>query len=293
MEQQPLVSVVVITYNSSATVLETLESIKKQTYQNVELIVSDDSSTDDTQSLVLQWLKKNENKFSFKRAILTSTPTNGGPAVNCNHGIRNTGGEWIKLIAGDDLLLPECIEKNVKFVLSNPSAKIVFSKMSCFGDDNKATLVQSSVNWNYRKLSTQQQFVLMLLSNRVSAPSALINRQVWCDLGEFDENIPFLEDWPFWIKAMKAGISISFMDEFTICYRTHDSLSLSKTPSKRFLDSYDRAKHYAHKCQREYSILLRLYSLVLENVDNAIAQKLFLALNPFYWYVRYLNFLMK
>ena len=60
---QPLVSVTVITYNSSKTVLETLDSIKAQTYQNLELIVSDDCSTDDTVELCRNWIEQNKERF--------------------------------------------------------------------------------------------------------------------------------------------------------------------------------------------------------------------------------------
>ena len=63
MNTNPLVSVVVVTYNDSAFIIETLESIKKQTYSNIELIVSDDGSNDDTVKLVKEWVRFNSYSF--------------------------------------------------------------------------------------------------------------------------------------------------------------------------------------------------------------------------------------
>src|SRR5450759_2313112 len=99
---QPLVSIIVVTYNSSKYVLETLESAKAQTYQNIELVVSDDCSTDDTVEICRKWIEENNDRFV--RTTLVTSPENKGIPANCNRGIKASKGEWIKLIAGDDLL---------------------------------------------------------------------------------------------------------------------------------------------------------------------------------------------
>ncbi len=84
--EQLLVSIIVVTYNSSKYILETLESAKAQTYQNIELIVSDDCSTDNTVSICDRWL--HENDFFFFRTKLITTTQNTGVAPNCNRGLR-------------------------------------------------------------------------------------------------------------------------------------------------------------------------------------------------------------
>ncbi len=114
-----LVSIAVIIYNSSKYVVEMLESVKAQTYANIELIISDDHSTDDTVNVCQQWIEKNKEKFI--RTDLITTPENKGVSANCtncNRGIKAAQGEWIKFIAGDDILLPECIEDNMNLLLS-------------------------------------------------------------------------------------------------------------------------------------------------------------------------------
>ena len=98
-DDQPLVSIVVITYNSSKYVLETLESAKEQSYQNLELIISDDCSFDDTVAICRNWIAKNKERFV--RIELLSVDKNTGIPANCNRGVKVAKGEWVKLIAGE------------------------------------------------------------------------------------------------------------------------------------------------------------------------------------------------
>ncbi len=289
-ECKPLVSVIVITYNSSLTVLDTLESIKKQTYRNIELIVTDDCSTDDTCSIVACWLENNKN--TFKRAVLIKTLKNGGPAVNCNHGIKNALGEWSKVIAADDILLPDCIKQNVDYVNNHGEIQILFSKVNYFSELDNSAFSQDGVNWNFWKLTARQQHYLILLDNWITAPSQFIRKDVWEYLGGFDESIPFIEDWPFWIKAYNAGVKFGFLDEPTVKYRIHESLSSTCSPSPLFSESLKLAYKYAHRCQYNVSPLLRFYSFVRDDVKFNVIKKILFAMNPYYWYIKHVNSLV-
>ena len=106
-----LVSIVVITYNSVRFVLETLESIKKQTYNNIELIISDDASTDRTVEVCKTWIDDNYRRF--KRTKLITVHRNTGIPANFNRGVMAAKGAWIKTIAGDDVLYQNCILDNL------------------------------------------------------------------------------------------------------------------------------------------------------------------------------------
>ena len=97
-----LVSVVVLTYNSSTTIIETLNSVKEQTYSNIELIITDDASSDTTIDICRQWLDLN-GKYFFNFCLITVEFNTGLPA-NCNRALNASKGEWIKFIAGDDSL---------------------------------------------------------------------------------------------------------------------------------------------------------------------------------------------
>ena len=117
MNENPLVSVVVITYNSAKTVLKTLDSIAAQTYKNIELIISDDCSKDETVKVCKDWLK--ENSEIFVRTEIVTVEKNTGVSINLRRGIAVSKGDWIKGIAGDDLLVKEAIYDFVSFVKTN------------------------------------------------------------------------------------------------------------------------------------------------------------------------------
>ena len=89
----PLVSIVVITYNSEKYILETLESAKTQTYRNLELIISDDCSTDRTVQVCQHWLEINRDFFINSKLI--ESPKNTGIPSNVNRGVNKAEGKWI------------------------------------------------------------------------------------------------------------------------------------------------------------------------------------------------------
>lgn len=279
---KPLVSVVVISYNSSDTIEETLDSIKAQTYENVELIVSDDNSTDQTCSVVSKWLDNNKNYFV--RAIFVSSDINSGPTGNANRGISKGNGTWIKLIAADDALLPNCITDNVHYVSERPDAGVVFSLVSIFGGGQSP--VKEEFYMRFWHLSKKQQYMLLLMNNCLFASSAFIKKDTWERLDKFDERIPFIEDWPFWIKAMRNDVLLEFMNKRTVMYRVHSSLSISPKPSERYLSSLAQVKDYARKCQWEVSPIFRLYCYVDSCCTNRLVRALLLLFNPYYWYMR-------
>jgi alpha-1,3-rhamnosyltransferase len=280
---KPLVSVVVISYNSSKTIEETLDSIKAQTYDNIELIVSDDHSVDNTCDVVDKWLQNNSD--GFVKALLVSSEKNSGPAGNANRGIRNGKGAWIKLIAADDALLPNCIEDNVEFIKNNPEAQIVFSRVFPLGDGKLP--IDDDYYLHFWSLSKKRQYFMLLMNNCLYAASAFIKRDTWKSMGQFDETIPFIEDWPFWIKVMRCGTSLNFLNRQTVLYRVHDSLSLTATPSANYLKSLAYVKQSTYQYQLEISPLFRFYCYVNERYSNKILRIILLLFNPYYWYMKH------
>ena len=110
-ELSPLVSIVIITYNSSTTIVETLDSVKRQTYSNIELIVSDDCSADNTVEVVKGWMERNKSRFV--RAKLIESDVNTGVAVNLNRGNKDARGIWLKSIAGDDKQYRTALKRHI------------------------------------------------------------------------------------------------------------------------------------------------------------------------------------
>lgn len=228
--EQPLVSVTVITYNSSKTVLETLESIKAQTYQNIELIVSDDCSTDDTVELCRNWIEQNKDRFV--RAELLTVEKNTGVAGNCNRAGVACQGEWVKCIAGDDILMPNCVSHNLQYTYSHPSAKYIFSRVEPFGvNPSVVKLYEDNNIFDYTIFdkSTEQQLESFIYDDaHIPAPSLFYNRAYDKDIEIInDERLPLVEDEPKWINLLKAGVHLYFLDEVTVKYRVGDADALS------------------------------------------------------------------
>jgi alpha-1,3-rhamnosyltransferase len=220
---EPLVSIIVITYNSSKHVLETLESTKAQTYKNIELIISDDYSTDDTIIVCETWIK--ENKDRFVRTKLITVEKNTGIPANCNRGIKEVNGEWFKLIAGDDILLPNCLTANVQHIQKSNN-KFVFSLVHTIDEKSKTYNPEifgyNLINLYFFNLTSYCQYKKLIKGDVfIPAATSFINKKAIVSLGGFDEEITLCEDYPMWLKATKNEFKLDFFNEPTVNYRIH------------------------------------------------------------------------
>lgn len=225
---QPPVTVSVITYNSSKTVIETLDSIYQQTYPNLELVISDDCSTDDTVRVCRNWIDAHQGRFL--RAEVLESERNTGTSANLNRAWDACRTRWDKDIAGDDILFPNCIEDNIAFVTEHPEAVVVFSKTLIF-ETHGNKRVWLDYTWHddgFFKLSMAEQYSYLLnKGNRLPAAPCFYDLEKLRELGiRHDERIPLLEDYPKWVNLLRKGIELSYFDKPTVGYR-HDSQSLS------------------------------------------------------------------
>ncbi|MDE6859050.1 MAG: glycosyltransferase [Duncaniella sp.] len=246
MNSQPLVSVPVITYNSADYIIEGLESIKDQTYQNIELIISDDCSTDNTVEVCRKWLE--ENKDRFVRTLLVETGKNTGVAGNCNRAIRPCEGEWIKMLSGDDKFLPYTIEGYMEYVSAHPEVNICFAKLHFFGDDNEVVAKTENM---YKKLYVEierleKQKERYLNHHFIPGTGLFYKKSLWNNVGGFDEKYPFCEEYPFNLYVLEAGESIYFIDRELYQYNVrYGSLSYWGLPAYRnFFDFWKFFKDY-------------------------------------------------
>ena len=284
----PLVSLGIVTYNSSRYVVEALESMKAQTYPNVELIVSDDCSTDNTVDIVKEWLT--ENKDRFVRTKLITVPYNTGTAANCNREMAACRGEWVKSIAGDDKLIPECIEKFMQFINKQPDADIIFGNVKGFGDKEAAQKWEySNPQLFFEKLTPRQMLLNLYEQNFFPAAARFDKKSCWEEIGRFNENIPLIEDWPFMVKIFAAKKKVCYMGE-DVCWYRFSNTSVShpqknNSTTTKYAQSREKASEYARKMMKEDSIGGWFYAnFSLEVNNNPIKKYLFHpfdALNPF------------
>lgn len=229
-----VVAVAVITYNSSKTVVETLNSILLQTYGAglIELVISDDASVDDTVPIIEQWL--DEYGTAFHSVLFFKNPINLGVPGNVNVAWRGSTSEWVKTIAGDDILLPSCIDDNIEYVKKEKNACAVFSEIAWFklnssGLNETVTKTPSEVNKAFFKLPAPEQFKKLCIENFVPAPSSFLKLEILEKMGFADERFKLIEDYPLWLKLTDNGIKLHFLDKNTVYYRLSDSLSSNIT----------------------------------------------------------------
>jgi len=241
----PLVSVPVITYNSSKTVIETLDSVSNQTYSDIELIVSDDCSTDNTVEVCREWVEKHKERFVRTKILVTERNT--GVAANLNRAESVCKGGWVKPIAGDDLLLPNCIKDLVDCVGTHPKALIIIGQMQVMGgDEDFRNSFYKVLKRNFEQLSQlshEELYERVLEGNGIPAPAVFYSKTLLDRYGKLnDERIVFIEDWPKWIKLLRDGFFPVFLDKEVVRYRlggisgsvVWDSLALYKDKRRIF-----------------------------------------------------------
>lgn len=223
MESEVLVSVRVVSYNAEDTIIETLESIKNQTYQNIELVVSDDCSKDNTVSIAREWIESNKERFI--RTKLLTVERNTGVCANMNRAWNACHGKWIKGIAADDILLPNCIEDFMTYVAEHPEAHFIASLQRVYNEtfqkDNYIyTLGHVSSTLLNLDAANQLKHIAFLVP--IMAPTIIVSRKLLETIGGYDERYAY-EDHPLYVTMLEHGYKIYFLDKETVGYRIHNS----------------------------------------------------------------------
>lgn len=222
MTEGPLVSIAIISFNNENYIGECIESCLAQTYENTEIIIVDDASTDNSLEIINKYALLHPSKIK-----VIYSKINCGVSSSFNKAIRASKGEWLKYIASDDLLINDCIENYIREISRlNLKSGILFSKMKIFGTKFK-TDISSSKMPDIFKIDANERIKSILIDNTLPSPTAFLNMNTLYELGLSNEDYAFIEDYPMWLKAILNGVSLKYLDIFTVKYRYHDSLSNS------------------------------------------------------------------
>ncbi len=256
-----LVSIIVITYNSGRCVLETLESAYRQTYPEIELIVSDDCSTDSTFALCRQWVTAHQERFVRTRCI--QTPRNGGVVWNYNHALKEAQGAWIKYIAGGDLLRSNCIERYMHNI--RPNLYMYACSLETFGKDNcmPTTIHPTLIDAGQKR----QVRDALRYCHSVHGSTLFLKRSTLIQLGGFDTQFPMLEDTAIVYHYLVHGYGIGIVHE-TLVKWCVDNNSVSHS-FHNFSQQISRCNNYygIHYCWR-YGLLLHSYHYWVKEYIN-------------------------
>ena len=279
---QPKVSICIPTYNGEAFIEETIKSAIAQTYPNIELIVSDDGSTDRTIAIAQSFQSQTAVDF---RIILHR---NYGLSQNWNFCISQATGEYIKFLFQDDLLEPECIEKMVALAQQNPKIGMVFSPrgITIAEDESHPILRKASqsiknLHKSWSNLKSIQPGKELLADpnclnnpiNKIGEPSTvLIATRVFTEIGLFDSGLSQYVDLDMWWRIM-GNYHIGFVDEKLSSLRIH--------PEQQTWKNFAAGENHKDVV-RFYKKLLNSpdYSFLNQEIKQKISQKLALRTQP-------------
>ncbi|OCA80128.1 hypothetical protein BBH99_04580 [Chryseobacterium contaminans] len=285
--EYPLVTVIVISYNHSMFIRENLDSIKNQTYKNIQLIVGDDASPDHSVEVFEQWLQ--ENNYPAEKNYHTK---NTGIAGMLNECMELVKGKYVKIIAADDFLHPESIEKSV-VTLENLGDEYAMSYSHTHFVNNDSEVIEDIVDYDI--LGKVDPYVFkddLLKSNRIAALTVLLKTDVIKETGKYDTQF-ILEDYYRWLKISQKYL-IAYIPEKLAYYRLHteniskikaDRVELEAALLQMMFDKKGIAKgSINHTTQKfyisgkelpeEYLNAYRSYPFHLKKLDFAIKKKL-------------------
>jgi glycosyltransferase involved in cell wall biosynthesis len=207
----PAVSVVIATYNYGRYLGGALGSALGQSFRDLEVIVVDDGSTDDTSAVVARY--SSDDRIRYERT------NHLGQSAAKNTGIRLARGRLIAFLDADDLWLPTKLEKQLALLKANPTLGVVYSRRSLMNESGRPLEYEQPALFRGRVLDA------MFRNNFICFSSAVVHRRVFKHLGLFDESLPLAIDYEFWLRVA-AAYALDYVDEPLVQYRTgHASLS--------------------------------------------------------------------
>lgn len=244
-----LVSIAVLSYNSEKTIIQTLDSIKNQSYKNIDLLINDDASKDNSVEVIRTWLEENEK--SFHAVKLFTHQENQGINKSFDYIVKKCTTKWVKPIAGDDILFENCIELNMQYVCDNSVETIVYSSLIPFSyNDGEMKLLKKDYyeNWYSRKLdkmTAKKQYKKLLKRDINFSPTVFLNVESYCKKGGIDLEIKNIEDWPLRLMYVSSGDKIHYYDVDTVYYRIGSSIS--RTSKKLYNERHLQQTIFAKK----------------------------------------------
>jgi GT2 family glycosyltransferase len=220
-QNRPLVSVIIPTYNRKHLLLETICSVRAQTYQNIEIVVCDDGSTDGTY-----------DEIQSQRDVKLVRTKNLGPASARNAGFKLSKGKLVSFLDSDDLWLSTKLEQQVD-VFNTTDARFVYSEMYIFGGGTS-----KAYKYNLRGPAAKSGYVFDELSaeNFVGAPTPVIDREVFNAIGLFDtrHKFKYVEDWDMWLRIARV-CAFHYIKEPLAKYRVHAENGTYRRDERRVL----------------------------------------------------------
>ncbi len=199
-DTQPLVTVIAACYNHSRFVLECLESIRNQTYKNIQLIIVDDHSTDDSVAVIRDWIATHRVECVF---VVHSE--NKGVCRTLNDALSHASGKYVASTSTDDVWTLDKLEHQVRQMEKLPEEVGVLYSDAWRMDQNGSVLPKLFIEYNRSFSAPPEGDILdtLLENNFIPAMTTLIRRSCYEKMGKYDESLSY-EDWDMWIRISRC-----------------------------------------------------------------------------------------
>ncbi len=232
MIDKPLVSVCIPCYNAEKTIAKTLDSILAQTYSNVEIIVSDNQSTDGSRETVRGYEKQGV------RLVLNPPVKDGdsrifGPFDNWDHALSQGKGDFLCLYHADDLYEPEIIEKEVRFLFEHPASGAVVTQWKLINENDCIIQLRENsqpIDFKMDKEFEFSELFYLLLKHRhfIDTPTLILRKEVVASVGKFhEEEFRSAADLDYLIRISRA-YKLGVINEKLHGYRLSDQQVTAK-----------------------------------------------------------------
>lgn len=228
---QPLISIIIPTFNNERVIVESIESALQQSYQNIEVIVVDDGSTDKSATKIANYIKDIPNAKLIQQK-------NMGPSAARNNGFEHAKGEFLVFLDGDDRLHKEYIAECFKVFRRMPNIALVYSAAELFESGRGIWYVE------------EYQLENLLIDNSIPI-YAMIRSAVFEEVGKFDVNLRYAEDWELWIRILQKYEGVYKIPEVLYYYRKRreknsltDQRDKDKTHDSYYEYIYDKHRKY-------------------------------------------------
>ncbi len=218
--QKPLVTVILSAYNHEEYVEECLKSIVEQTYSNLQILVYNDGSKDNTGKVIEDFIKNQDKKIEY------ISKDNEGLCKTLNKGLDRAEGQYIAIIASDDIWLPNKIEEQVNFLENNQNIGLVFSDAYFIRGnartEEKYTQYKKGLSRHFEhSVQKRNLYEALLVENFVIAITVMVRKECFERVGQFDGSLKF-EDYDMWLRISK-NYPFGFLDKPLAYYRMHET----------------------------------------------------------------------
>jgi glycosyltransferase involved in cell wall biosynthesis len=229
----PLVSIVTPSYNQGRFLQRTIESVLNQSYPNIEYVVIDGGSTDESVDI----LRSYGDRFKWV------SEKDRGQTHAINKGMARVSGEILAYLNSDDVLLPGAIERVVDFFRRHPKCDMVYGDADYIDENDRVTGRYNTAEYSYNRL---------LEDCMVCQPAAFWTRRIAEKIGPFDESLDFTMDYDYWLRIANASGEIYFIPEKLACSRLYPDTKTMSARSKIYKEIFKTCLKHAGQVHQNY-----------------------------------------